>query len=438
MDFGALPPEINSGRMYVGSGSGPMLAAAAAWDGLADDLSSTAMSYQAEVENLTGTWQGPSSTSMASATAPYLTWMNATAAQAEETANQAKAAVAAYEAAFAATVPPPVIEANRALLMMLIATNILGQNTPAIAATETHYMEMWAQDAAAMYSYAGSAGSASVLTPFTEPPQTTNPAGTAQQSAAAAQAGTSGASSIGTEITQFINSLPTALQNLANGLLESPTTASGNLLSGLSLPQLFSATLPPGLSTDLTNWNTIFSTIASGPYSLQGLTSIPGGPFLSFGQAYAWGQNGQGAASFLAGAKPITGALAPLASELGTPHLSAAFGAGPVSGSMGRAALVGSMSVPQGWTQAAPEMGFRTLAAALPTNLAEAAVPEASLASQGGMFSQMAASSLAGRAVATTATQSVSSGARVASPGGVVTEADPAAATIFVIPAIED
>jgi PPE-repeat protein len=438
MDFAILPPEINSGRMYTGPGAGPMLAAAAAWDDLATELSSTAASYASTVSSVTGgAWQGPSSESMATAAATYVEWMNSTAAQAEVTSTQAKAAVAAYEAAFAATVPPPVIEANRALLMMLIATNILGQNTPAIAATEAHYMEMWAQDAGAMYGYAGSAGSASVLTPFTEPPQTTNPAGAAQQSAAAAQAGTSGASNIGTEITQFINSLPTALQNLANGLVQSPTT-SGNLLSGLSLPQLFSATLPPGLSTDLTNWNTIFSTIASGPYSLQGLTSIPGGPFLSFGQAYAWGQNGQGAASFLAGAKPITGALAPLASELGTPHLSAAFGAAPVSGSMGRAALVGSMSVPQGWTQAAPEMGFRTLAAALPTNLAEAAVPEASLASQGGMFSQMAASSLAGRAVATTATQSVSSGARVASLGGVVAEADPAAATIFVIPAIED
>jgi PPE-repeat protein len=439
MDFAFLPPEINSGRMYTGPGAAPMLAAAAAWDDLATELSSTAASYASTVSTLTGgAWQGPSSESMATAAATYVEWMNTTAAQAEVTSTQAKAAVAAYEAAFAATVPPPVIEANRALLMMLIATNILGQNTPAIAATEAHYMEMWAQDAGAMYGYAGSAGSASVLTPFTEPPQTTNPAGTAQESAAAAQAGTSGASNIGTEITQFINSLPTALQNLANGLLQSPTTASGNLLSGLSLPQLFSATLPPGLSTDLTNWNTIFSTIASGPYSLQGLTSIPGGPFLSFGQAYAWGQNGQSAASFLAGAKPITGALAPLASELGTPHLSAAFSGGPVSGSMGRAALVGSMSVPQGWTQAAPEMGFRTLAAALPANLAEAAVPEASLASQGGMFSQMAASSLAGRAVATTATQSVSSGARVASLGGVVAEADPAAATIFVIPAIED
>jgi PPE-repeat protein len=436
MYFAALPPEINSGRMYAGAGPGPLLAAAAAWDDLASELGSNASSYQSVISGLGSSWQGPSSTSMAAAAAPYVSWMTATAAQAEETANQARAAVASYEAAFAATVPPPVIVANRTLLMTLIATNILGQNTPAIAATEAHYMEMWAQDATAMYGYAGSSASATQLTPFTEPPQTTNPSAEPAQAAAVTQAtSTSTASNIGTELTQFIDSLPTALQNLANGLLESPTTST-NLLSGLSLPQLLSATLPPGLSTDLTNWNTIFSTFASGPYSLQGLTSIPGGPFLSFGQAYAWGQNGQSAAAFMAGPKPITGALAPLASELGTPHLSAAFGAGPVSGSMGRAALVSGMSVPQGWTQAAPEI--RTLAAALPMNLAEATVPEASLASQGGIFSQMAASSLAGRAVAATATHSVSSAGGVGSFGGVVAEADPAAATIIVIPAIED
>jgi PPE-repeat protein len=436
MDFGLLPPEINSGRMYAGAGPGPLLDAAAAWDGLADDLSSAAASYQTTIDSVTTEWRGPSSASMTAAVAPYVAWINGTAAQAEETATQARAAVAAYEAAFAATVPPPVIAANRTLLMTLIATNILGQNTPAIAATEAHYMQMWAQDAAAMYGYAGSSAAASQLTPFTEPPQTTNPAGDPLQAAATAQAtsGASGVSNIGAEMAQFINSLPTALQNLATGLLQSPTTGSTNLLAGLSLPQLTSLTLPPGLATDLTNWNTIWSTL-TGPYSLQGWTAIPGGPFLSFGQAYAWGQNGQSAAAFLAGPKPITGALAPLASELGTPHLSAAVGAAPVSGSMGRAALVGSMSVPQGWTQAAPEI--RTLAAALPANLAGAA-PEASLPNQGGIFSQMAASSLAGRAVAATATHSASSGTAMGSLGGVVAEADPAAATIIVIPGMED
>ncbi len=35
LDYGALPPEINSTRMYAGPGSAPLIAAAAAWDVLA-------------------------------------------------------------------------------------------------------------------------------------------------------------------------------------------------------------------------------------------------------------------------------------------------------------------------------------------------------------------------------------------------------------------
>ncbi|EUA22381.1 PPE family protein [Mycobacterium xenopi 3993] len=47
----------------------------------------------------------------------------------EEAATQARAAAAAYEAAHAMTVPPPVIAANRSLLMLLVATNVLGKHT---------------------------------------------------------------------------------------------------------------------------------------------------------------------------------------------------------------------------------------------------------------------------------------------------------------------
>ena len=437
LDFGALPPEINSGRMYVGPGSGPMLAAAAAWDELATELQSTAASYGSTIESLTtGPWTGPSSIAMTAAAAPYVAWMGATGAQAEEAATQAKLAAGAYETAFAAMVPPPVIAANRALLTALIATNFLGQNTPAIAATEAQYMEMWAQDAAAMYAYAGSSAAASQLTPFTEPPQTTNPAAATTQAASVSQASSVSGLNIGTQLSQLINSMPTALQGLANGILHSPTSASGNLLSGLDLPHLTSSlSLPAGLQADLTNWNTLTSTITSGPYSLQGLASIPGGPFLSFGQAYAWGQNGQGAAAYLAGPKAINGALAPLTQGAVKPMLSSAAGGGPASGAMGKAALVGSMSVPQGWTQAAP--AIRTLASALPTNLA--AAPTASLAGESDVFGQMALSSLAGRAVAGAAFQSAGSGGAAASSlGGVVAAADPAAATIIVIPALEE
>ncbi|OBG19778.1 hypothetical protein A5764_15840 [Mycobacterium sp. 852002-51057_SCH5723018] len=436
LDFGALPPEINSGRMYVGPGAGPMLTAAAAWDELATELQSTAASYTSTVESLTtGPWSGPSSIAMAAAAAPYVAWMSATGAQAEEAATQAKLAAGAYETAFAATVPPPVIAANRALLMALIATNFLGQNTPAIAATEAQYMEMWAQDAAAMYAYAGSSAAASQLTPFTEPPQTTNAAAAPAQAAAVSQTSSVTGLNIGSQLSQLINSLPTALQSLGSGLLNSPTTGSTNLLSGLSLPQLVNlpatSSWPAGLGTDLSNWNTIWSTL-TGPFSLQGWTAIPGGPFLSFGQAYAWGQNGQSAAAYLSGPKAISGALAPLTQGASAvkPMLSSA-----VSGAMGKSALVGSMSVPQGWTEAAP--AIRTLAQVLPANLA--AAPAASLAGESGVFGQMALSSLAGRAVGAAAFGSAGSGGAAASSlGGVIAGADPAAATIIVIPALEE
>ncbi|AKN17106.1 PPE family protein [Mycobacterium haemophilum DSM 44634] len=427
LDFGALPPEINSGRMYVGAGSAPMLTAAAAWDELAAELQSTAASYGTAIESLTvGPWTGASSIAMAAAAAPYAAWMGATGAQAERAATAAKMAAAAYEAAFAAMVPPPVIAANRSLLMALVATNLFGQNTPAIFTAEAHYLEMWAQDADAMYTYAGSSAIASRLAPFTDPPQTVTTAARTAQSAAVSQASSVAAANLGGQLSQLINSVPTALQSLATTVLSSPSTGSQNAFAGLVLPQLISATLP-GLSTDLANWDTIWSAL-TGPYSLQGWTSIPGGPFLSFGQAYAWAQNGQGAAAYFAGPKAISGALAPIADSL-TPHVGPA-GAGPVSGALGRAAAVGSLSVPQSWTHAAP--AIKTLASVLPANLA--AAPVASSAGTNGVFGQMALSSLAGRAIAASAF-SAASGGPAQSPAAVVTEA--ATATIIVIPVVE-
>jgi PPE-repeat protein len=137
MDFGIYPPEINSLRMYTGPGAAPMLTAAQAWQGLAAELHSAASSYQSVVSGLTsGQWLGPASASMAAAAASYVTWLNATAAQAEETAAQAKSAAAAYQTAFTSTVPPQTVAVNRSLLTTLVATNIFGRNTQKIAANE--------------------------------------------------------------------------------------------------------------------------------------------------------------------------------------------------------------------------------------------------------------------------------------------------------------
>ena len=63
-----------------------------------------------------------------------------------------------------AALPPATVVANRAQLVTLVASNLLGQNAPAIAATEAQYGQMWAQDAAAMFGYAASSSPSSVYT----------------------------------------------------------------------------------------------------------------------------------------------------------------------------------------------------------------------------------------------------------------------------------
>jgi PPE-repeat protein len=243
VDFGALPPEVNSGRMYAGPGSESMLAAAAAWNRLAGELESAASAYESVIAQLTsGAWLGPTSTAMAAAAAPYATWMGATAAQAEQAAAQARAGAAAFNTAFAMTVPPPVIAANRALLATLVATNFFGQNTPAIAATEAHYGEMWAQDAAAMYGYAANSATASALTPFSSAPQPTNPAGAAAQTAAAAHALGTSAASHGA-LSQLLSSPPSALHAMAtptdpSSLLSGLFGPNGSEVTGSAIPEL--------------------------------------------------------------------------------------------------------------------------------------------------------------------------------------------------------
>ena len=370
LDFAALPPEINSGLMYAGPGSGPMLVAAVAWDVLAADLYSTAASYGSVTSDLASGWLGPSSIAMAAAAAPYVSWMSATAGQAAARGAQAKAAAAAYEAAFAMTVPPPVIAANRALLMLLTATNFFGQNTPAIMATEAQYMEMWAQDAAAMYGYAAASQAASTFTPFMSPLLNTNPAGVGAQGAAVAQAA---GSSAGTA-TQTVSPLTTAMSAplsaaVPNAGLAStaPTMSSSSSMSPLSsLTTLTSSASPAsgaGSSASIsTSGTSMIGSAGALMRSVGPATSIFGNQFQASGSAVG---NGFGSG---------TGVFA-------APGMGSA-----VTGGVGRAASVGMLSVPQGWASAAP--AFNQVASALPVTSAgttPAVVPGGPGGTLGGM-----------------------------------------------------
>ncbi len=350
VDFGALPPELNSARMYMGPGSSSLQAAASAWNGLAAELQSAAQGYETTITQLANDeWNGPASAAMASAAQPYVTWMQETAAAAEQAATQARTAAAAYEQAFAATVPPPMIAANRAETAAATQANVFGQYTPLIAQLEAQYGQMWAQDAGAMYGYAGQSAAAAKVTPFATPAATTDPGGTATQAAAVSQAtGTSAATSSQSVLQQLTQSMPNSLQSLA-----SPAASPADTLTPLQSLYSFlfgTSVLPTNLSALVTN----YSPYASLFYNTEGL------PYFSVGMGN-FGVQIAKSAGILGGAAPAAAAPALHGlSGLGAGLGGGAAGAGgaaahSVSAISGGAGSVGKLAVPASWVGATPQ-----------------------------------------------------------------------------------
>jgi len=341
MDFGAFPPEINSARIYTGPGSGPMMAAAAAWDKMAAELSSAEAAYQSVINGLVGEgWMGPASNAMAAAATPYAVWMGTTAAQVEQAAMQARAAAAAFDAAYAMTVAPPLIVANRSQLAALVATNFLGQNASAIAATEAHYGQMWAQDAAAMYGYAASSAAATKVTPFTAPHEVADQSAQgAQQGAVNQAAGNAATSNAQSAVSQALTNTPNTLQSLASPLQGAADATGGTT----DLP------IAPG---DLTNAVTNLMSSSFSPMGAAAVSSFAADMAVVRGAAIAAGDPlGLGAID------PFTPMLGALGGGMGNGMhgLGAGLGGlGTASASMGHAASVGAMSVPQSWAAAVP------------------------------------------------------------------------------------
>lgn len=371
MEWTLFPPEIISARMYTGPGMASLLAAAGSWDALSAELASTAESYESVVAGLDLQWRGPASESMAYSAAHYTGWLQATAEQTKQTAMQARTAAAAYEQAYAMTVPPPVIAANRTLLAALVATNIVGQNTAAIADTEAQYADYWAQDAAAMSGYSVASMAATTQLPrFTTAHKSINESGVGAQNAAVATAtANSGATKAATQaisppsveqpqvqaapnlgaagggrpafvfldaiqgtglgfsapynMEQFVSGIIGAENNL--GILAKPGAAAANLAPALAAPALRGAT--SGLGGGLGNvtatlshagrigpmsvpasWSAPTSTHIS-PLEPAGFTTLPGTeePMASGYPGYPGMPGGGAARSAGAGAPPRYG-----------------------------------------------------------------------------------------------------------------------------------
>jgi PPE-repeat protein len=421
MSFMMFPPELNSGLMYSGAGSGPLMAAASAWDELAADLEATAAAYQTVLGQLIEvTWLGPTSARMAAATAPYVAWLGTTAGQAAQTSAQARFAAAAYESAFASTVPPAVIAANRALLVALVATNFLGQNSPAIAATEMHYVEMWFQDGLTMDTYATTSQQAVVLPEQTPAPNTSD-GGVSSDAAALAQ---TLENSISTLVKDLTTTLQAGMQMLlggnstlgssTNSLSSAFSTAMTNLTGASTGAHSAAATGASGAAASTAANSAVGSIVPIQlTYYATMLASMPAKMLISLGNSMGASQAMQaGQQAMLA---DVTSILDEKMKALlgGISGQMRGFGS-QITAQLASAGRLGGLSIPNSWAQAAPEMV--RAAPVLPTN--SVAAPLLSAGTPNSPFTQALMGSLNGRGMATQAAKTQSVKVETRTPAG--------------------
>ncbi|OBI25502.1 PPE family protein [Mycolicibacter terrae] len=383
MSFSMFPPEINSGLIYTGPGSESLLAAATAWTNLAAELSTSATATQSVVTNLGSTWTGMGSAAATSAVAPYVAWLEQASANATQNAALATQAAALFEAARSASVPPPVIAANRAMLLALISTNFFGQNTPAIAATEAQYEAMWAQDGAAMDTYNASAQANNNLMQVQSSPP---------NSAQATQAGPAEGGPLPGDPSGG---------NTGTGGYNLGTV--GGLLDAAGIDQATAEALGiPGKVLD-TSINSLTSPLTMGTsfgmMAMRMLMMLPqlarlgaiGGTSALAGQTA--GASGAGTLMTQIGDfvnDKLQGAVGVLAG-----HFTSATNA--ISAKLGQAASMGALKVPQAWSMAAD--GMVRAAPVLPSTTVSAPIQTMSASSglPGGPFGNALMGAMAGR-----------------------------------------
>jgi PPE-repeat protein len=272
MSFLTSPPEIISSLLHAGAGSSPMLAASAAWDGLATELGSAAQSFSSITSGLAAdAWQGTASAAMVSTAARYSGVLSAAASQAQTAAAQAQAVAGEFESALAATVHPALVSANRNQLVQLVFSNLFGQNAPAIAATEATYEEMWAQDVSAMIGYHGGVSAAAAQLPSWP----------AAAQALPAQASAAIANPVGTALSSLSSAATTnPISGLLGGFQNSLGQVEHQLINVINAP------------TDL----------------LFGLPLIPNGPQSTGGSATINGNTATAPLTIVGGTEPIVNA----------------------------------------------------------------------------------------------------------------------------------
>jgi PPE-repeat protein len=311
MSWAATPPEVISGEIYAGPGSGPLLAAQTALQTLAGELTTTATGWTNQIATWTAAngWTGAGATAATAAAQNYISWLTTTAAEVEQAAAQAGASALAFEAVHMAVVDPMTITANRTAYMTALAG--LPLTATLVATLEGDYDTMWLQDVAAMAAYQAASAGAGVLPPLVSVTGTVFPLSTASDTASDA---TAAASSTGTAASSLFNSF--------DGFIGTPAVAN-TINGGVNTAAWFVMNaIPTAIS--------LGHTLGSVPAIAVGDVVPADGAGITEGLmvgSVTGGGMGMGGVGGLAGAAS--------------------------SASVGEASMVGKLSVPPGWSATA-------------------------------------------------------------------------------------
>ena len=280
VNYWGLTPEVNAIRLTTGPGAAAMAPVVAAYTAAGTThVQQGAQMMATAATTAAGSWQGVGGSAMMAAAVPKSEWQIEAGAHAAKASTLIGEAAAAHSAAVAATIPYPVVIANRIREATLQATNIIGQNTPAIGEADVEYAEYHAQNATAMTGYStAAAGIVSGLSVPLTPPVAAgaNPAGMAAGLAGmGASAGQFGAQATMQGLSAPLQAAGQAVSSAAPAAL-SAATSSGTGTSGtegadvgtMGNPQLGQ----PGGSDLLGSSQSMMGMASSLPQMAQGMT----------------------------------------------------------------------------------------------------------------------------------------------------------------------
>ncbi|BBY96394.1 hypothetical protein MGALJ_60630 (plasmid) [Mycobacterium gallinarum] len=391
VQYWGLTPETNAIRLTTGPGAAAMASVVAGYQAAGvTHIQQGAQMMATAATTAAGSWWGQGGTSMMAAAVPKSEWQIEAGAHAEKASCLISEAAAAHSTAVAATIPYPVVVANRVREAVLVATNIIGQNTPAIWEADAEYGEFWAQNATAMTGYStAAAGIASGLSVPLRPPLVTgaNPAGLAAGMASM------GAQGVQTGVQASVQGLSAPLQAAGQAVSSaapaalSAATSAGTGQSGADgdvgttgTPQL----AQPGGSELLGSGQSMMGMASSLPQMAQGMTQPLGqlaqAPMQMGGQlsGLMGSMGGMGGGPF--GGLSASSPGANLASSMSGVSGGFGSGGGPVSAALTKPAGAGMGGGPIGmpsawWGPAAAADGSGAAGQNKPTAAARAGMP---------------------------------------------------------------